>query len=933
MRGELVAVDLETTGFDPAAERIIEIGAVRMINGEIVDEFSTLINPERPIPPAITTLTGIRNEDVYNAPGIQTVLPQLKGFVGGAPWMAHNISFDASFLNRLGILQQNPRIDTYELASVLLPRAPRYNLTSLTSGFDIDIGSAHRALFDARATAKLYWQLWNKLLTIPLATVREILDLATDLTWDAKVVFEAAVRERAGEPLKLPSSVFDMFPAGNTADSKPLRPLDTPQKVTQDEIDAIFGENGTLSQNMPGYESRAPQIKMARAVTAALNESQHSMIEAGTGTGKSVAYLVPAILWAERNHERVVISTNTINLQEQLLDKDIPAVVDALGAPVEASVLKGRANYLCPRRLASARRRHATSVDDLRMTAKILIWLLESQTGDRGEISLRGPDEQLTWSRLSAEDEGCALDRCRSQMGGICPFYRARKASESAHVVVVNHALLVSDSMTDNRVIPDYRYLIIDEAHHLEEATTSGLSFRIDEGTLRRRLADLGNARRGLMGSIMTAVRAAAPEKDVRKMEFGIQTIADAVGATEVHIGRLFKAIRALVADAGTATSDTMTQVRVTDAIRRKETFMQVQAAWSTLAEFLDAISEAMRQLTRALSKMESLPIPDHGDLVSAAESAGRYLAETQAHLAQFFLTPSNNAVYWIAATNDGDSIGINSAPLHVGSLVNEHLWDTKNAVIMTSATLQTNRSFNFVKQRLGGENVGALEVGSPFNYKESTLIFVPTDMPEPNDRVRYQHAVERGIIELAAALEGRVMVLFTSYAQLRQTSQAITPRLALGNIVIFDQSDGSSRQALLEGFKNTPRSVLLGTRSFWEGVDIPGEALSALVIVRLPFTVPTDPVFAARSETYSDSFNAYTLPDAILRFRQGFGRLIRTSTDRGIVAIFDNRVITKGYGAQFIEALPEANVQYAPIAVLPNAAKQWLAKPQRDSR
>ena len=275
--------------------------------------------------------------------------------------------------------------------------------------------------------------------------------------------------------------------------------------------------------------------------------------------------------------------------------------------------------------------------------------------------------------------------------------------------------------------------------------------------------------------------------------------------------------------------------------------------------------------------------------------------------LNNFANTPNANTIYWISAGQDGDYLAVQSAPLHVGPLVEEYLWNAKESVVMTSATLQTNGSFDYIRERLNAAEVETVEVGSPFNYHDSTLLYVPNDMPDPNDRYRYQQAVERGLIELTAALNGRVMGLFTSYTHLRQTAQAITPRLALGNITVYDQSDGSSRQSLLDGFKTTERAILLGTRSFWEGVDIPGESLSALVIVRLPFSVPTDPVFAARAETYTDSFNNYTLPDAILRFRQGFGRLIRTRTDRGIVVIFDSRVLTKSYGSSFSPRCPTA--------------------------
>lgn len=926
MRGEIVAVDLETTGFDPSTEKIIEIGAVRMIDGEIVEEFSTLINPERSIPMTITHLTGIRNEDVLDAPSIQSVLPRLKAFVGNSAWMAHNISFDASFLNKLGILQSNPRIDTYELASVLLPRAPRYTLTALTSDFGVDIESAHRALYDARATARLYWQLWNKLMQVPLATVREIYDLSSDLAWDGRIVFGAALQERANEKAPPSPSITELF--ANTQQPQPVESVDVKSEKTQNtstDIDTFLGESGKFSSAISNYEYRPQQLKMAQKVMNALNTKNHLIVEAGTGTGKSIAYLLPAVLWAIEHHEPVVISTNTINLQEQLLNNDIPLVSAALNRPINAVILKGRGNYLCPRRLAIARRRRPTNVEELRMISKILVWLLESQTGDKSEISLRGPEENLMWQRLSAEDEGCTVERCSAAMVGACPFCRARQAAEKAEIIIVNHALLVSDAMTENNVIPDYRALIIDEAHHLEDATTGGLSYRIDEGTLRRRLGDLGNTRRGLLGAILNAVRTSAPEKDVRKIENGITAIAQATLVTESHVTALFNAMRSLVADVHNSPSDYLVQIRVNHAMRSRSSFAQAQSAWHMLAEFFAAISDAMPKLIMALNKLESFNIPHYADLVSSAETVSRYLAETQTQMGSFFEAPSKNGIYWISSGQDSDYVGLNSAPLHVGALIEQYLLNAKQSVIFTSATLQTNRSFDFLRQRLNLEGVEALEVGSPFDYKKSTLIFVPTDMPEPNDRNKFQQSIERGIIELAAALNGRVMALFTSYSQLRQTAQAITPRLALGNIAVFDQSDGSSRQSLLEGFKNSERGVLLGTRSFWEGVDLPGQVLSALVIVRLPFTVPTDPVFAARAETYSNSFNDYTLPDAILRFRQGFGRLIRTQNDRGVVAVFDNRIVTKNYGANFIEALPDANVEYAPLASLPASAAAWL--------
>ncbi len=494
-------------------------------------------------------------------------------------------------------------------------------------------------------------------------------------------------------------------------------------------------------------------------------------------------------------------------------------------------------------------------------------------------------------------------------------------------MLVINHALLITDALMESRVLPDYRYLVIDEAHHLEEATTNGLSFRVDAATLRRRLADLGGPKRGLLGSLLTSVSTAAPDKEFKRLSAYVDNIYDATSAMEVHITRLFNSVRALLVDLNISKSDYLVQVRITEAVRSRNSFANIQSAWNTLQPFFEVLGEAMHHLAIALTRLEEYNIPEYEELVSSTETASRYLEEVQLQLTNFAITPGENTIYWIAAGQDSDYLSIQSAPLHVGPLVEEYLWGAKDSVVMTSATLQTAGSFDYIRERLNANAVEAVEVGSPFNYHDSTLVYVPNDIPEPNDRYRYQQSVERGLIELTAALNGRVMALFTSYTHLRQTAQAITPRLALGKITVFDQSDGSSRQSLLEGFKSTERALLMGTRSFWEGVDIPGELLSALVIVRLPFSVPTDPVFAARAETYGDSFNDFTLPDAILRFRQGFGRLIRTSTDRGIVAIFDGRILSKRYGSTFLASLPDCTVKTGTLTDLPQAALDWLDK------
>jgi ATP-dependent DNA helicase DinG len=930
MRDVIVALDLETTGLNPEFDDIIEVGAARFENGELRDTFGTLINPDRSVPEKITAITGIRTEDLIGAPSIRQVLPDLRRFIGSSPVIGHRIDFDLAFLARQGLDAGHLSVDTYDLASVMLPTAPRYNLNSLTGQLSLELEHAHRALDDAIAAGNLYWVLWQRILDLPLDTLREIVEAARDLDWNAKPVFVAALQERSrtaltGEP-KQPTSGTLFEP--DHKPWKPLRPNPERYLLDTDHLAATIEEGGRIAAAFASYEHRPEQVEMLRAVTDAFNSDEHLMIEAPTGVGKSLAYLIPAIYWATHNNERVVISTATINLQDQLIAHDLPVLADSLGIPFQAAVVKGRSNYLCPRRLMTLRRRGPTSVAELRVLAKILVWLLESQSGDKGEISLRGFEENTIWSRLSAEDEGCTLERCSEQMDGACPFYKARREAEAAHILIVNHALLLADVQIGSRVLPEYHYLIIDEAHHLEEATTNGLSFQINQAVLQRRLDDLGSARRGLLGDVIRGTRGSVPGRYFTQIESYVQTISDALQAMGQHIERYFDTLYRFLAGSGALRDgEYSNQVRITPQLRQQTEWGHVEEAWEVLSQFTQAIASAMSRMARGLAGLDQFDILDYDDLLSGVTASARYLEEIHQQLGAFSSTPQENTIYWAQLDQEGTRLSVHAAPLHVGPLLEKHLWDVKSAVIMTSATLRTGGTFDYLRERLSAVHVNEAVVGSPFDYESSTLLYIPTDMPDPNRRDDYQRAVERGLIELAAATNGRLLGLFTSYAQLRQTAQAIGPRLALGNITVFDQSDGTSRQALLDGFKQTERAVLLGTRSFWEGVDIPGQDLSVVVIVRLPFAVPTDPIFAARSEQYENSFMQYAVPDAVLRFRQGFGRLIRTKTDRGVVVLFDNRVITKRYGQVFLDSLPGCTVRRGPLADLPRLSVEWLER------
>ncbi len=940
MRGEIVALDLETTGLDPQRDSIIEIGAVRFREGEVVDTFQTLVHPDHRLPAYITALTGITQEDVEDAPSLKDVLPQLVRFVGDRPALGHNISFDLSFLRRHDVLIGNLPLDTYELASVMLPTTPRYNLTALAAHFGVEIADAHRALDDAQATAQIYWAMWQRVLALPLPTLQEIVEAGRSLDWAAKPVFEAALKERAqhaftgpGEPTSAPTptddDLIELFGA-SSARWETLEPEPTRQPIDIDALAELIEPGGVLAEAFPGYEYRPQQVDMLAAVADAFNNGYHLMVEAGTGTGKSIAYLLPAIYWAVLNGERVVISTNTINLQDQLIFNDIPMMGETLGLPFRASVLKGRANYLCPRRLATLRRRAPTSVDELRVFAKVLVWLLESTSGDKSEITVRGPAERAVWARLSAQDEGCTTDRCLGQMGGACPFYKARRAAESAHVLIVNHALLLTDVMLGSKVLPEYHYLIIDEAHNLEDAVTNGLSVRLDETTLRRQLADLGGPQKGLLGDVLNATRGAIPQQHFATLTEYAGVIHEVARAMQHHVGALFGAVYDFLdRTMRLGRSDYAIQKRITEPMRQSAEWAEVLRVWDILAQFTDGLADAMHRLVGGLGDLADFDIPNFDDLVHSTGAASNHFMEVNHILHTFLAEPAPNTIYWVEISRGRGRLSLHAAPLHVGPLVNEYLWQTKESIVLTSATLQTANSFEYLRESLHADQdfVGEVAIGSPFDYEESTLVYLISDIPEPNAGAAYQEMVEEGLTELCRATEGRALVLFTSYTQLRKTAQVITPALNAAGITVYDQSEGTSRQHLIEGLRETERAVLLGTRSFWEGVDVPGEALSVLAIVRLPFMVPSDPVFASRSELYENSFFQYALPEAILRFRQGFGRLIRTASDRGVVAVFDSRVLRKRYGRAFLDSLPTCTTYQGPLAKLPEAALRWLSR------
>ncbi len=933
-----VSLDLETTGLDPDTDDIIEVGAVKYHRGESAGSFSTLINPQLPVPPFVQSLTGIRTEDLTSAPVFAAISGELEEFVGGHPIVGHNVGFDLAFLHRKGLRPTGPVYDTFDLASVLLPRIPEYNLLAVCRALGLETERPHRASRDAEMAASAFLKLADLLAAVDPPVLAEIRRIAERSEWPLRYLLrelgveDGAPTLQSGEPGLEGVNVEELLQR-----LRPPPPIS--RKAERQPVDAgivveALSPEGTLAATLGSFEPRPEQLRMAQAVSESFSQEQHLIVEAGTGTGKSLAYLMPAALFSFRNGERVVVSTNTINLQEQLIDKDIPDALSALEAggdltgsePFRFAVLKGRGNYLCLRRWSALKKNDSLTPGEAKLVVKVLLWLRETATGDRSEIRLTAPEAAL-WNRLSAQGFDDQTGPCPFLRRGLCFYNAARQRAEAAHIVVVNHALLVLDAQHGS-LIPEYSHLIVDEAHNLEEVATNQLGLQVDDEAIDAFLARLTGspaAGLGLLAPFRALVRSIQLAES-RRRDLGtvISVIEEDVEGCRSRLTLLFKIISDFAVRSSKDAGDYEARLRLTPAMRAQPDWSKIEIAWEDVNLLLEKVLQGLSKLYGSAEQLSSLVPGGLEDRLLDLSSAEQLGEQLRLALASAIANPEASDVYWLSVGNRDGIVRLHSAPLHVGPLLKERIFDSMDTAVLTGATLSTERNFEYVKERLRMEPATELQLGSSFDYPKLALVYIPDDMPEPNHR-DYQTALESAIRDVARAAEGRTMVLFTSRASLRNTRNGLHEPLARDGITVLGQGiDGSPRQ-LLETFKSTPKVVLLGSGSFWEGVDVAGEALSVLVIARIPFNVPTEPIFEARSQQFEDPFSHYAVPQAVLRFRQGFGRLIRRKTDRGVLVVLDRRITSRTYGTAFLDSIPGCSRKVGPASDLPHATVQWL--------
>ena len=702
----------------------------------------------------------------------------------------------------------------------------------------------------------------------------------------------------------------------------PLKPLDAA------DIDADLGPGGPIAALLTAYEDRSSQRQMATAVAKLYSQGGIGLLEAGTGVGKSLGYLLPALRWAAANGERTVVSTNTINLQEQLVGKDLPFLEAALSdQKVRFALLKGWRNYLCLLRLEQARDNAGTLLDagERDELASIAGWA--EQTKDGSLADLPDPPRSEVWDEVAAEPDLCLRLQCK--LYDKCFVYAARRRAAQADVVVVNHHLLLSDvavrrttqNWEDAAVLPAYDRLVVDEGHHLEDAAADHLGTTVTRRALNRLFNRLDRKGRGLLAALIQKLSMHRDLLSAASLDLAQSRLTPSLNAAREKGALLFDLLDTLLMETNVPV------MRLTDAFASHHIWRAgLDAALTDLLGDVELLHEGLRIVRERLEgsgKLEDAVAP----LLNEMRAVGRRL-QSSGDALRHALRPSADAeptVRWIEVRGRDRGVAVTAVPLNLAPILREDLFRRVQTAVVTSATLATDKRFDFLAARLGldEEDVEPTTAifPSPFDYRRQAILAIPTDIAAPNvDPDAHFQGVMRATLDLAAASDGGIFVLFTSHKDVRAAASELRARGTERRWPLLVHGE-EPRDLLLRRFRESGRALLIGTASFWEGVDVPGRALRGLMIAKFPFRVPTDPMTAAHCEAIEarggNAFSEYMLPHAALRLKQGFGRLVRTATDRGVVVLADPRAVTKAYGRGLLDALPPARRVIAPWSTI----------------
>lgn len=909
---DVVVLDTETTGLSHRENELIEIAAARLRGREIVDRFDTFVKPSGLIPAEITELTSITNADVAHAPSAEGAVAALTEFVGGAPVIAHNAAFDRGFIEAVsgGSEVSDIWIDSLALSRIALPRLSSHKLASMAELFGC-ASVSHRANADVEALCGVWRILLCGLDDLPLGLMRRLADMHPDVPWSYRPIFSFLAGSHPDAVFSLVSARHDILvadsssAAGSSAriDADELPGLNLPSR---EEVEACFEPDGLVNRMYPGYEPRMEQMQMAAEVRDALATSSHRVIEAGTGVGKSIAYLVPFAQAAKRNNITVGIATKSNNLADQLMYHELPRLAREIEGGLTYCALKGYDHYPCLRkleRLARASEVHTTRdpADTLTAIAVIYAYACQSPAGDLDGLGIR-------WRSVRKADLTTSSRECARRL---CPFYPdkcmvhgSRRRAARADVVVTNHSLLFRNVAADGKILPPIRHWVVDEAHSIEGEARRQWAVTVSADESRSIFERLGGARIGSLGRITRDLAAS----DAATLFMGLT--AKATSSTQrasLAMADLFDAVRDLARSARSDSGCDTANMWIGREVRES-------AAWGVFAEVANTAIDALDEASKNLASLVETVAEEKPELVADVADGQRRLKELHDGL-KLVVEGTNDRYVYSCQVNRRIKAGgesLSAERLDIGEALAENWLPEMHTAIFASATMTVSGSFDHFTHavgldRLGRESFQTLHLDSSYDFERNMAVVVAGDIPDPRNRAAYLDALENLLVDVHVAMGGSTLTLFTNRRDMEELFDRVSPRLSKGGLALDCQKKNTSAKILRDRFLSDETSSLFALKAFWEGFDAAGDTLRCVVIPKLPFSSPTDPLSCERGVREDRAWARYSLPEAVLEVKQAAGRLIRTSTDAGVLVLADSRLVTKGYGKKFLSSLPAA--------------------------
>ena len=933
----VVVLDTETTGLSFKDCSLIEISAARLVGREVVDRFETFVHPSGPIPPEIQRLTGITNADVTDAPSARDAVAALADFVGGAPVLAHNATFDRTFVEAVpgGAEVSNTWIDTLSLSRVALPRLSTHRLADMAEAFGC-ASVTHRAGDDVDALCGLWRILLTALSDLPSGLLSLLAAMHEEVTWPLRPIFSylGTMGDAGTAPFSLKAVRAALAREARGEQRADAAELDGTVAPSIEEVEAGFAPDGVVPRMYERAERRPEQIAMAREVTEALATSTHRAIEAGTGVGKSIAYLLPMALFARRNGVTVGVATKTNALTDQLVSHELPALAAALPGGLTFMSLKGYDHYPCLHRLDRAaseelplaavphdgRSDNAVACDMLTAIAVTYAYCCQSPDGDVDALGIRW--RYVPRQMLTTTPGECLRTRC-PYFPNECPLHGARRRAARSDVVVTNHSLLLRNVVSEGKILPPIRHWVVDEAHGFEAEARRQWAVEVSGEEARAAFELLGGASTGVLHNLMVQVMPLAGSTLLTGL---LAKVAACVSRASVCVADLFVAVHELGSVArGDGGYDAVT-LWIGEDVRGTSEWQAVSDAGQAAA---DALDQAVRQLADAGEALSQ----EAPQLASDLGESTRFLRDLLAGIRLICEGADPSYVYSAQLSRSRRRIAsekLVAEKIDVGADLAQRWLPEMESVVFTSATIAVGDDFSHFDHAVGLDALGPgshrdVRLESSFDFDSHMSVIVARDLPAPNDRA-YLPSLEDLLYDVHVAMGGSVLTLFTNRRDMERAYESLRPRLAAVGLDVACQERGSSPRRLRQRFLEDRELSLMALRSFWEGFDATGDTLRCVVIPKLPFASPNDPLVRERDLREDRAWWKYSLPEAVISVKQAAGRLIRSSTDTGVLVLADSRLTTKGYGRLFIGSLPSGSVTRLEAANVGRFIGMWRA-------